>query len=97
MSELRKQKAVRDAEKSIARLEEEKTDFITRKKIDVAWINEYRDKGQIDTVTRKAVVAMIDKVLVYSKDHIKIVFRYEDEIKRIYEQMKQEQGTTGLS
>ena len=90
-------KAVRDAEKSIARLEEEKTDFITRKKIDVAWINEYRDKGQIDTVTRKAVVAMIDKVLVYSKDHIKIVFRYEDEIKRIYEQMKQEQGTTGLS
>lgn len=90
-------KAVRDADKSVARLEAEKADFIERKRIDLEWIKEYRDNGRIEKLTRKVVVAMIDKVLVYSKDHIKIVFRFEDEIRKIYEQMNLEHDADRLS
>ena len=61
----------------------------------VSVVCRYKHPARMGDVLK--VVAMIDKVLVYSKDHIKIVFRFEDEIRKIYEQMNLEHDADRLS
>ena len=44
------------------------------------WLEEVRRFGTINSLTRRAVAMLINKVIVYSKDRIEIIFNYDDEI-----------------
>ena len=79
------------AENTAIQLEAEKQKEIEKRKFDVSWVKKYRRKGRLDSLTRRIVVAMLEKVEVYSDQKIRITFRFEDEIKGIYQEM-QEQG-----
>lgn len=51
--------------------------------ISMEWMREIRRLGYVDTITRKLVSMLIEKIIVYDKEHIEIVFRYKDEINYI--------------
>lgn len=76
--------AAQDADKTAARLELEKQKALEKKQLDVSWVQEFREKGRIDAITRRTVLAMVERVEVYPGKHIKVIFRFEDEIQDIY-------------
>ena len=66
-------------------LERQKADILKEPVLPPEWLQAIKDFGQINTLTRKIVVMMIDRIIVYSKDKVEIVFRYGDEIAAIAE------------
>jgi DNA invertase Pin-like site-specific DNA recombinase len=50
----------------------------------LSWINVLKKYGKINTMTREVAVTLIDQVLIYSKERIKIQFNFE----QLYEEWK---------
>ena len=46
---------------------------------DSPWIEHFRQFGQLDALTREALVRLVERVLVYEGDRIEIVFRYQEQ------------------
>lgn len=69
-----------DTKKSLTRKLEE---YKKMPPIPPDWLEEIREFGEIDHLTRKLVAIMIDRILIYSKDRIEIRFRYGDEIENL--------------
>ena len=44
------------------------------------WVKEMEQYGEITEIDRKMAVALIDKIIVYDKERIEIVFRNQDEM-----------------
>ena len=44
------------------------------------WLEEVRSIGMVKALTRKTVIMLIDRIVVYDKNRIEIVFHYSDEI-----------------
>ena len=49
------------------------------------WIEDFKCYQNITQFDRKAVVTLIDKVIVYGKDRLEICFKYADEIQEMTE------------
>lgn len=47
------------------------------------WVTEFKEHRNIQSLDRKTVVMLIDRIVVYSADRIEIHFNYEDEISEI--------------
>lgn len=45
-----------------------------------SWLETFRQYQNIDHLDRKAVVMLIDRIIVYSKERIEIRYRYQDEM-----------------
>lgn len=52
------------------------------------WLAEIRDHGQIEKLTRRLVIMLIDRILIYDKNNIEVVFRYNDEIQELVSYFK---------
>ena len=50
-------------------------------------MEEVRQLGHITKLDRKTVVMLIDKIIVYGKDRIEIIFNYSDELYKAAELM----------
>lgn len=61
-------------------LERQKQDYLDEPLLPPEWLQEIKAYGQISKLTRKIVVMLIDRIIVYSKDRFEIVFRYGDVI-----------------
>lgn len=44
------------------------------------WVEEFKQYHNIESLDRKVVVMLIDRIVVHSTDRIEIHFNYEDEI-----------------
>ena len=44
------------------------------------WLEEIRNHGQIEKLTRRMVVMLIDRILIHDKNNVEVIFRYNDEI-----------------
>ena len=53
-----------------------------------AWMEEVRQLGHITKLDRKTIVMLIDKIIVYGRDRIEIIFNYSDELYRAAEMMQ---------
>lgn len=70
-------------EDNAAQLELEKKSAVDRELGNLYWIREYKDKGTLTELTRREVIAFIDRVEIRDKDHIRIKFRFGDEYKAL--------------
>lgn len=68
------------ASRSITTLDAEIRQVMDQPSVPPEWLEEIRQFGTINSLTRRAVVMLINKVIVYSKDRIEIIFNYDDEI-----------------
>ena len=71
------------AEKSRALVTEKKRKVMEEPILPLEWLEEIRNIGSVDKITRKLVAMLVEKIIVYDKDNIEIVFRYGDEINYI--------------
>ena len=69
-------------------MESEKQTEIEKRKLDVSWVRIFRRKGKMDSLTRRTVVAMLEKVEVFPEQRIKVTFRYENEIQEVFQMMQ---------
>ena len=77
--------SAREAEQTASHLEQEKQKLIEKKQLDLSWVREFREKGKIEKITRRLVLAMIDRIEIFPKKQIKITFRFENEIQDIWD------------
>ena len=47
------------------------------------WMASFKKHAAIEALERSIVVEMIERICVYSKDHIEIHFQHEDEIREM--------------
>ena len=49
------------------------------------WIEDFKKYKNIQSLDRKAVVTLIEQIIVYSKEQIEIQFKYSDEMQEMIE------------
>jgi len=49
------------------------------------WVALFRQHENIKELNRRVLMALIDKILIYEKHTLEVVFRYRDEYKRMNE------------
>lgn len=82
-------KAVLERDEAMLRLEKEKRTLQERERMDLSWLEEWKVQPKLEKLSRSMVIAMIEKVLVYNGNRIRVVFRYENEIGEIYSYIAQ--------
>ena len=73
-------KKIAAAKESLKGLEEKKKRMLSNEMRTQQWVTEFKEHGNIQSLDRKTVVMLIDRIVVYSADRIEIHFNYEDEI-----------------
>lgn len=74
---------IQKAEKSRRQMEEKREDMLGNHENPREWIREFLQFGQVTKLERKILVVLIEKILVYGKDHVEICFKYEDEMQAL--------------
>ena len=49
------------------------------------WVEEFKKYHNIESLNRKVIAILIDRIIVYGTDRIEIHFKYEDEIAEFVE------------
>ncbi len=68
------------AKKAQTDIESQKVRLSVGKIQEQKWVRDLEQYGEIIEIDRKTAVALIDKIIVYDKERIEIVFRYQDEM-----------------
>ena len=71
------------AKKSKALVEEKRQKALDEPMLPMEWLEEIRSIGRVDKITRKLMAMLVEKIIVYDKDNVEIVFRYGDEVNYI--------------
>ena len=73
------------AEKAKQETEEKKEKLSAEEKRIHPWIEDFKKYKNIQSLDRKAVVTLIEQIIVYSKEQIEIQFKYSDEMQEMIE------------
>lgn len=73
------------AEESIRGLETKKRKMLSHEMRTEKWMEEFKNCRNIETLDRRVVVKLIEKIVVYSSDRIEIHFNHADEMKELVE------------
>lgn len=73
------------AENAKRELEKKKDNVMAEGKREHPWIEDFKCYRNITQLDRKAVVTLIDKIIVFGKDRLEIQFKYADEIQEMAE------------
>ena len=73
------------AEKAKQETEEKKEKLSAEEKRMHPWIEDFKKYKNIQSLDRKAVVTLIEQIIVYSKEQIEIQFKYSDEMQEMIE------------
>ena len=73
------------AEKAKQETEEKKEKLSAEEKRMHPWIEDFKKYENIQSLDRKAVVTLIEQIIVYSKEQIEIQFKYSDEMQEMIE------------
>ena len=74
-----------EAEKAKTELEQQKNKFIQSGFRNQQWIEDFKQYRNIQTLDRKIVIALIDRIIVYDKNRVEIRFNYMDEMQMLIE------------
>ena len=69
-----------EAKSSLAEIEEKKSSLTLKGLCDQQWLKDMKEYRNITVLDRKIATALIEKVVVYSKERIEVNFRFADEI-----------------
>lgn len=78
-------KRIEEAQKAKMELEQQKSKLFQSGLCNQKWIEEFKEYRNIQTLDRKIVIALIDRIIVYSKDRVEIHFNYIDEMQMLIE------------
>ena len=83
----RQQYRSRIEEKSAAleRIRKERKDAMVSGEAERIWVTLFRQHENIESLNRRVLMALIDKILVYEDHALEVVFRYGDEYRRMNE------------
>ena len=71
---------IEEAERKCDDILQKKERFLSMKENLPEWLRDFKQYQNATKLTRRIVVTLIDKIIVYSKNEIKIIFHYADEI-----------------
>ena len=74
-----------NVEEAKRELEKKKEKAVVEGKREHPWIEDFKSYQNITQLDRKAVVTLIDKIIIYGKDRLEIQFKYADEIQEMTE------------
>ncbi|GHU95931.1 recombinase [Clostridia bacterium] len=78
-----------DAETAAGQLNEEIERLAADEEDNHDWINKFREYANAETLERKAVAELVEKVTVYEDRRIEVTFRYINEFERLSDALKE--------
>ena len=78
-------KKIEAAKSTRHELEEKRKRMMSNEMCTQQWVEEFKQYHNIESLNRKVIVMLIDRIVVYSTDRIEIHFNYEDEIAEFIE------------
>lgn len=79
---------------SIVRLEIEAKNIMENREYSNEWIKKFVDVGNIDSITRKLLVMLIDSIYIADAKKINIIFKYQDKFDRLYKFLSKQAKVT---
>lgn len=73
---------IRSAEMAIEAVEKERKDAVEHNRENCSWMEVFKKYKNITEIDRRAVVELLDKVVVYEDKRIEVFFRYGDEYEK---------------
>lgn len=73
---------IRSAEMAIETMEKERKDAVEHNRENCSWMEIFKKYKNITEIDRRAVVELLDKVVVYEDKRIEVFFRYGDEYEK---------------
>ena len=70
---------------ALERLRREKKDALVCGEAEKVWVTLFRQHENIESLNRRVLMALIDKIFVYEDHSLEVVFRYGDEYRRMSE------------
>lgn len=78
--------------KNAAELEMEKNSGKMEDPAGLYWVRKYKEKGELEKITRRDVVTFLDRIEIKDEKHIKIRFRFGDEYKAFLKKQEEAMG-----
>ena len=83
---------IEDKSTALERVRKEQKDAEACGEAQRAWVALFRQYENIEELTRRALMALVDKVYVYEKHVVEVLFKYGDEFCRMEEVVEQSAG-----
>ena len=78
-------KKIETAKNTRHELEEKRKRMLSNEMCTQQWVEEFKQYHNIESLNRKVIAILIDRIIVYGTDRIEIHFNYEDEIAEFVE------------
>ena len=78
-------KKIETAKNTRHELEEKRKRMLSNEMCTQQWVEEFKKYHNIESLNRKVIAILIDRIIVYGTDRIEIHFNYEDEIAEFVE------------
>jgi len=69
---------VEDAEQALVNLNGELSDIVNNRETGTLWIEHFKKYHNIQSLTRAAVVELIERIVVFEKGRIEVIPRYKN-------------------
>ena len=89
-------KRTRDAEEMIRNYEHEIRDIVENRSDKFKWIDYFAEYQNIQQLTRIAAIELIDKILVYDKNKVEVIFNFDDTYRQLIYALEKQGEITGL-
>lgn len=79
---------IEDKEAALERVKRESREASLNGDVEKAWVTLFRQYENIETLSRRVLMALVDRILVYENHSVEVVFKYGDEYRRMAEAVK---------
>jgi ribosomal protein L11 methylase PrmA len=84
---------IQSAEAAITAVEQERQQTIEHNRENYAWIDVFKKYQNITSIERKAVVELLEEIIVHEDKKIRLRFRYGDQYTKLVELLENYSGT----
>ena len=71
---------IAESQKAIERLTQSKSEIQQGLSEQQSWLNQFKEYENISDITRRVIVSLVERILVFEGNEIEVVFRYKDQL-----------------
>ena len=88
---------IAESQKAIERLTQSKSEIQQGLSEQQSWLNQFKEYENISDITRRVIVSLVERILVFEGNEIEVVFRYKDQLADIMAFLENQDGQTNIA
>lgn len=88
---------IAEGQKAIDRLIQSKREIQQGLSEQQGWLNQFKEYENITSITRRVIVSLVERILIFEGNEIEVVFRYKDQLADIMAFLENQDGQTNIA